>query len=993
MTLIESERLIRRLTDALQRRVPEAQMRSLAQDYAEACRGVAHRLEQCAAMLAQDDEPQALQLAEAPPPLLDLISRLAFREAAEWRTFCLAHDLPAAEAFEGKFIRQLSEAYGKGITADHQLYREYREAVLRNQDARAVAAIRAIGRRNPSDANAARELERLETRVTNGTRERIAAALAAGDDGRAVAQAEEFEALDLRNCPTGDVWQRAQRLRCQALLRRAQTRRAANDWSGTAPLLTAIADLCQEHTLVLAAADAQAVGELTTWVEAQQRADADDGKFSRVRLALQQILNLAEEKQLAARTMGRRELRDDLESLERKWREITQFNRPVEESLAARARKTTQLLRVQLAQKNRLFRNVVIAAVAVFAIAAVALSLTIKEAYDGRRFAAELVFARQHRQVDSAKKLVQQIRAHDPRLAATPALVRELQQTESFLTGEQQRQQAGETALARVEELSKSAFVGTPPDQAEARFQAARKAVAEVAEDWQPPLRTRLSEAEGKWTDWLSQQRPVRNTKFEQQLADVETQADADLKYERGVEAIRAALAQMEPAFRDLEAQVPSPVPQLALAAPLTTRWTTLQARRAAFRTQLEKWDGVTRQWQNPTTLEAYLESLKTFHESELSPQAQKQPAFEVLSLNATLSRLLAGLLLPEDPAAWERFQRRSEDLFAPPDIMPGERSLFNQLRDDENIHNVTICKLTVSTGPVVTREVFACGVLTTNRTGRKTGKVYDPGETPDAARALTFKPRDIHRADIEEVGRAPEAALFERLGLKELIDTRTGTNYSGSLLSALDRINDERAANPVFRAYLALRLGDLMELRATEWGAAWAPALAADLRRLRQLTGTGASTNDTLRSGDWLVPVRVEALRRPLEAHFQQAGRISYQRQGKFLSTLARRAMETGFALAGHADATGQPALPRLPADGAELWGWAAASKAPALLFRYHAADRRYVTVNAAMPFTPLLVFRTDRRQLLAQVRQSATAQPEELGTYLPPLFAAPHE
>ena len=986
MTLIESERLVRRITDALQRRVPEAQVRSLAQDYAQACRSVAHRLEQCAAMLAQGDEPQALQLAEAQPPLLDLISRLAFREAADWRTFCLAHDHPVAEAFEGKFIRQLSEAYGKGISADHQLYREYREAVLRHQDARALAALRAIGRRNPADANASRELERLETRITNATRDRIADALTAGDEARAATLAEEFEALDLQRAPTGEAWQRAQIARCAALLRRARVGRDANNWQSAAPLLTAIADLCREHALVPAPADAQAVSELTAWVEAGQREEADDTKFNRTRLALQQMLNLAEEKQLATRAMGRRELRDDLEAMERKWREITQFNRPVEESLAARARKATQLLRVQLAQKNRLFRNLVIAAVAVFAVVAVALCLALTAQHEERAFIAQLNDARQRRQVAGAEKLVQQIRASKPRLAVMPAMVVALQQTESFIASEMQRRQAAEAALARVEELSQIAFINTPPDQAEARFQAVRKAVADVAEDLQPPLRSRLAEAESKWTEWLTQQRAVRNTTFEQLLADTETQAGANLDYERGAESIRGVLDRLEPAFRNLEVQSAAPLPQLALAVPLATRWTTLQARRAAFRGQLEKWDGVTRQWQSPTTLEAYLESLKTFHDSEFAPQAQKAPAFEVLSLGITLPKLLAALLLPEDAATWERFQRRSEDLFAPPDIMPGERSLFNQLRDDENIHNIIICKLTVGTGPLVTREVFACGVLTTNRAGRKIGKVYDPGESSTAAGTLAFKGRDIHRSDIEEIGRAPEAAMFERLGLKELIDTRGGTNYSGSLLAALDRINQENSASPVFRAYLALRLGELMDLRAAEWGAAWAPALAADQRRLRQLAGA-------VRSGDWLVPARVEALRKPLDEHFKQAAKISYQRQAKFLSTLARRTAEAGFAFAGHADAAGQPVLPKAPADGADLWGWGATNKAPALLFRYHAADRRCATVNAALPFTPLVVFRADRLQLLTKVRQAITAQPEEIGNHLPPLFAAPHE
>ena len=85
MNLIEAERLVRKISEVLQHRAHEAQARQLAQDYADVCRTASHRLEQCAAMLGEGDEPQAIQLAESPPPLLDLVTRLGFRQLSEWR--------------------------------------------------------------------------------------------------------------------------------------------------------------------------------------------------------------------------------------------------------------------------------------------------------------------------------------------------------------------------------------------------------------------------------------------------------------------------------------------------------------------------------------------------------------------------------------------------------------------------------------------------------------------------------------------------------------------------------------------------------------------------------------------------------------------------------------------------------------------------------------------------------------------------------------------
>jgi hypothetical protein len=96
---------------------------------------------------------QALQLAETAPPLMDLITLLGFRQAAEWRNYCQAHQLPWSEPFYDKYIRLLNDAYSKGITGDHPFYRDYRRAVMENDDARAFSILRVIARLNPSDPN------------------------------------------------------------------------------------------------------------------------------------------------------------------------------------------------------------------------------------------------------------------------------------------------------------------------------------------------------------------------------------------------------------------------------------------------------------------------------------------------------------------------------------------------------------------------------------------------------------------------------------------------------------------------------------------------------------------------------------------------------------------------------------------------------------------------------------------------------------------------
>ena len=130
MTLTQAERLVRKIAEVASQPASDTQTAKLAQDYAEVCRAANRRLEQCAIMIEAGQFLQALQLAETPPPLLDLITLLSFRQASDWRAYCQTHQLPWTEPFYDKYIRLLNNAYGKGIAGDHPFYRDYRRAFL-----------------------------------------------------------------------------------------------------------------------------------------------------------------------------------------------------------------------------------------------------------------------------------------------------------------------------------------------------------------------------------------------------------------------------------------------------------------------------------------------------------------------------------------------------------------------------------------------------------------------------------------------------------------------------------------------------------------------------------------------------------------------------------------------------------------------------------------------------------------------------------------------
>src|ERR1035441_2942693 len=146
ITITQAERLVRKIAEMAGQPVSDTQTAKLAQEYTDLCRAANRRLEQCAIMIEAGQFLQALQLAETPPPLLDLITVLGFRQAAEWRAYCQTHQLPWSEPFYDKYVRLLNSTYGKGIASDHPFYRDYRRAVMKNDDEHALSILRVIAR-------------------------------------------------------------------------------------------------------------------------------------------------------------------------------------------------------------------------------------------------------------------------------------------------------------------------------------------------------------------------------------------------------------------------------------------------------------------------------------------------------------------------------------------------------------------------------------------------------------------------------------------------------------------------------------------------------------------------------------------------------------------------------------------------------------------------------------------------------------------------------
>ena len=177
MTILETERLGRKISELLQH-VGNADIApKLAADYAAACHATNLRLQQCEAMVKAGDRPQAIQLSETAPNLLDLVTALEFRGSDEWRSYCQQNSLPVADRIDSRSVQILNQCYAQGIATDHPLYATYRSAVLSRNDEEALKTLQSIVRLNQADTNAASELSRLDAKVLTARLQHLGSSL------------------------------------------------------------------------------------------------------------------------------------------------------------------------------------------------------------------------------------------------------------------------------------------------------------------------------------------------------------------------------------------------------------------------------------------------------------------------------------------------------------------------------------------------------------------------------------------------------------------------------------------------------------------------------------------------------------------------------------------------------------------------------------------------------------------------------------------------
>jgi hypothetical protein len=969
-TLHQAERLARKIGELVGHPASDAQAGRLAQDYAELCRAANRRLEQCALMIEAGQSLQALQLAETPPPLLDLITVLSFRQAADWRVYCQTHNLPWTEPFYDKYLRLLNSTYGKGIAGDHPFYRDYRRAVIKNDDDRALSILRVIARLNPADQNTKDELKRLEEKLVRVKVEALSGALEKGEVAAATAQVARLESSGLPIPSSHPVWQRLQVARCQELLAKARTLRENGAWEEAEGLVDEIHALATQNNLQLPAADADLWNSLEEWTGSQRGTYAREQDSKRAVSALEYEVQNIENMRCFAPKAGVAQTQSELASLTAKWRQAEEIGLPLDAALTDRCRTGEAWLqsRIRAAERSQRALMIVVTLLILCAIgAAVPVALDWSRQ---REFLASLNSLESARRVTDAQAVVQSI---PEKLKTKPKMAEGVSKAEHFISRELALTESFDRKLAALRETSDA---GGSIEQAGARRAECEEAIPTLAPEFQPAARNALATWDSGWA-------VVRNGELSSRLDRAEKLA-ADLNPGTGFEAAQAVVPPLQGALATLDTLLTQPPP---VDAALDAKYHELAAKAAHWNEAVQDWEKTQASLQQAQGLEEYLRTLAHLAESPFAAPAQRDAAAEISSFRINEPTLLGELLLPDDKDAWASLTNSAS---WPQTSMPAqpsaeEKEAYLKLRDDKNMQDIYAYQLVTNArpgNPFQSHPVFARGLIAPDRAGQESGLIFDPTERRDEAHFIPVAYSDWDYVKVTRLFRTEECDTFERLGLGEWIDSNTGT-YQKPVLQLFDQLNQDENSAAIFRAFVMRKLYEMARMRPLDWGLQWAPDAARNIRKLEEL-GAGE-----LQSGDWMVRSKAEKYEKELQAFFAAARTVSLENEALFFRQLARRTCDQGFVFAGYVGLDGTPVLRRSIIPGGEYWGWDARSASAGLLFRRASGGARLDKLGEPAPCTPLLVFQGDRRKILLDAQQAADATAVASVSALPPFFS----
>lgn len=979
---------------ALKEEVPPSAVEDAAIIYAQLCSDVERRLDLVATMLQKGSDYQALQVAEEDPPLLDLAASVSFGEEKNWQIYCDAHGLKVAPRVDLRIIQDLESLYSRGISANHPLYKDFRAAVLSRDDAKSLRIVKTILKLNPQDDNARKELQRLENKALQEKIDLLREALKTDDEERIATLTEDIKAAaPPSKLERLDVFEQGENIR-QALRRRqAEARvpdmlttmqqfKAEGRWRQLGQMLSVINALFKEHGFTPAdAAQKATLADLTQFHQKERAADEKQRNFDRTLKSFLSFVEEVETRLLTGAGVTFEEIAGKDESFIKRWKELEGYQLPVAADSLQRLRTAGQELRHKLERMQRTKRagNIALAAAALVLLCGVsAVSL---HAWKAWTLTQELASYQAKENYSAAENLIKKLRGEEELLLRWPYLQARIEEVSAWTAKSRATGKQAADALLALENSFRGEQTKLTATQLVRQLSDAEALVKQLGGDVAAEPKNRLAALKTKADLHLATVLKKLVTSTSSTLAKLEKRGTAELSHEKLAANVSTSCTAIDKELLPLEAFLKPEVPALAFPADLETRIHALRQRLSTYQDDLRTFAAIRKETAGATSLEDYRKAITKWQTIKF---AEAAPSLKMLDTLPTEKAFQAALFTGGDKDLLQAvLDDKSRSYMAPDTLLEAELKMILSLLHNEYLNNIFESSVIHYSSKKSGGTVWSMGkpeATVIGGSSRWSAKFYQPDPTQTS---VMFIQHSFTRAG--EVGEYQGDAIattrlsqtsefMNSLDIGRISDEK-GEHVLKPLLEVCDKLVQDTRGSPIAKAYVLLKLEDMMHLRPREWGLVHCPSLQQDLQALHQTLGT-----TPLRSEDWLVPEMQEKWLTPLTAFFKPLKSRAYLREALAHRNYLRAATSAGLKFAGYVETDLSLVLNSQGRSAGELWMISRETGKP-LLAPNPAAGKaasdtpKAIVASASVPLSPVFFVTADRRALLQQYQEALSS------------------
>lgn len=1001
--LVKIENLVRRLEEAMEggEEGIEKTLFSLAAEYAEHCKRANDRLQICAeiASKGKEMEYQALMAATRAPDLLDLCAVLSELQTDEWRSFCRTRHLPVPDQLMESAKQLIDPIYARAGSFQRKLMEEYSAANSKRDFREALKVIRHAAKLNPGDASSSVQAQRLEDRLVREVVKSMEAPLRGGDVAAILEKLEDIESLAPGRLPKeGEasevLWSEALELRrgvrreeameeASELMAEAEVSWRAGELDEVLDLISRVSALMEEHDFTLRAEIRALHAEIGVWADEEVSKIKIEDRFRAKLKQLSETMRVIRDKELQSTKPTLEEYREDSFLMQRQWKEISEFRKPVPAELQSEAQKLAGELeeRISLLEAAKR-RNLILAvtAASIVLVASAVLAIFFWKAVQTRALLSRSV---EERRANDLERKISELESEKPIWFAFSGLPGEVERGKSWLGLEK----AGAAVVADLinaldlEVRSKEgadSWTSSSLASMKGRIAEARSEMEGVNDEYRSDMAGVLASVDRDWRRLVDGKRNAIVADFHEKVGLLEVKIRDELGFDQPTARLNRSVSETAALITEMDAMEQVELEELKPSTADLTKYELLKGRFAAIEEKANQAGSVMAACREASNLDDYMKAMKELGESGALEGSQKLAHMKLLLKVRSEDSVLSEILAPGDVPFWTRLKKPGNySSQGYPDSIEGEETVaFLTLRDDEHLgemHQYTVAE----SGKSRTIYSLAGGMkVNTSRIGdietteASGDKVFDPARA--ASQTVAFAPSNYqHRrtpgggsgALVRDGKRTPEFELYSRIRLAGFVDPSV-SSFRDTLLKAVDRILESGGeVNPVYKAYLHLKIGEIVMTRREKWLVEFTD-FEEDLFELKGIV------DRELTSTDWLVPAIVEDYREALNAYYEKHRGTQYAKTGIAVYQFYQRMMGAGLGFCGFVDAKGGVELSNSTGKEEVLWGCDTDLNITRI-FRKNSEGEWEALVEAS-PFSPVFQLKASHEEVLRQISEA---------------------